>query len=353
MQAQVDDYDVEALGELLKRFDVRDPEDGGALSAPYPFNLMFETSIGPTGVHRGFLRPELAQGIFVNFARLLEFNGGRIPFAGATIGPAFRNEISPRAGLLRVREFTLAEIEHFIDPAEDVHIKFSRVANVVLTLFPRDNQVTTGTMVRMTVGDAVRQRVIGGENLGYFMARTALFLWDMGARKEGLRFRQHLANEMAHYASDCWDAELLTSYGWIECVGHANRSCYDLSVHSAASNTNMHYFKPFAEPVVRDVLCAKANKGAVGQAFKADAKQLLPFIESLRGDVCVPLQQALKDKGVCTVKLHDKSFDLTANMVEFSVVTEKVAGESITPAVIEPSYGIGRIIYSILEQSYW
>ncbi len=75
------------------------------------------------------------------------------------------------------------------------------------------------------------------------MARTALLLWEMGAKPTGLRFRQHLANEMAHYAVDCWDAELLTSYGWIECVGHANRSCYDLSVHAAASNTHMHYFK--------------------------------------------------------------------------------------------------------------
>lgn len=134
-----------SLGRLLKEFNVRDPEDGGELSAPYAFNLMFETSIGPagnkgesyfkissssfsfvSGTHKGFLRPETAQGIFVNFPRLLNYNGGRIPFAGemnllffcsfsltstlvlgATIGPAFRNEIAPRQGLLRVREFTL------------------------------------------------------------------------------------------------------------------------------------------------------------------------------------------------------------------------------------------------------
>ena len=82
---------------------------------------MFQTHIGPSGAVRGFLRPETAQGIFVNFKRLLEFNQGKLPFAAAQIGNAFRNEISPRSGLIRVREFTMAEVEHFCDPAEKDH----------------------------------------------------------------------------------------------------------------------------------------------------------------------------------------------------------------------------------------
>lgn len=106
------------------------------------------------------------------------------------VGPAFRNEIAPRAGLLRVREFTLAEIEHFIDPSDDVHPRFHEVAKQVLTLFPRDNQTTTGKMIRMTVGDAVKEGVIGGQNLGYFLARTYLFLLDMGVKPNCFRFRQ-------------------------------------------------------------------------------------------------------------------------------------------------------------------
>lgn len=361
--AQVDDYDAETLGMLLKRFDVRDPEDGGVLSAPYPFNLMFETSIGPAGVHKGYLRPETAQGIFVNFPRLLEYNGGRVPFAGATIGPAFRNEISPRAGLLRVREFTLAEIEHFIDPSDDVHPKLATVANVVVTLYPRDNQTTSNTMVRMTIGDAVRSALIGhtdakgvkhpSENLGYFIARTHLWLTSMGAHPECLRFRQHLSNEMAHYAIDCWDAELLTSYGWIEVVGHANRACYDLSVHSAASKVGMHFFKSFAEPVQREVLRTKLNKGPIGATFKAEGKALMEHLDSLVGDQCVPLQQALAETGECVVHVHGKDFKLTKAMLAIELVKEKISGEQVTPSVIEPSYGIGRILYSLLEQAYW
>ena len=84
---------------------------------------------------KGFLRPETAQGIFVNFKRLLEFNQGKLPFAAAQIGTAFRNEISPRSGLIRVREFTMAEIEHFCDPSEKSHPKIDSMKNTEKSLF--------------------------------------------------------------------------------------------------------------------------------------------------------------------------------------------------------------------------
>jgi glycyl-tRNA synthetase len=96
---------------------------------------MFQTSIGPGGNIKGFLRPETAQGIFVNFQRLLQFNQGRLPFAAAQIGKSFRNEISPRSGLIRVREFDMAEIEHFLDPNDKNHPKFHLVANLELNLY--------------------------------------------------------------------------------------------------------------------------------------------------------------------------------------------------------------------------
>lgn len=83
----------------------------------------------------GYLRPETAQGIFINFRRLIEFNNGKMPFAAAQVGMGFRNEISPRQGLLRVREFTMAEIEHFVDPLNKNHPKFSSVAQMKIPLF--------------------------------------------------------------------------------------------------------------------------------------------------------------------------------------------------------------------------
>ncbi len=105
-----------------------------------------------------FLRPETAQGIFVNFKRLLEFNYGRLPFAAAQIGKAFRNEISPRSGILRVREFEMAEIEHFVNPEKrNKFPKFDKVADLRLTLYSATDQIEGNSPKALRLGDAVEQ----------------------------------------------------------------------------------------------------------------------------------------------------------------------------------------------------
>jgi glycyl-tRNA synthetase len=101
----------------------------------------------------------------------------------------------------------------------------------------------------LKVGDAVRDGVINNETLGYFIARVASFLVAVGIHSTHIRFRQHLDTEMAHYASDCWDAEIYTSYGWVEMVGIADRACFDLEQHSKATNTLMTANETFKEPV--------------------------------------------------------------------------------------------------------
>lgn len=90
---------------------------------------------------------------------------------------------------------------------------------------------------------------MANETLGYFMARIYMFLVHIGVDPNRLRFRQHMSNEMAHYACDCWDAECQTSYGWIECVGCADRSCYDLNQHAKSTGTRLVAEKPLNEPV--------------------------------------------------------------------------------------------------------
>ena len=175
---------------------------------------------------KGFLRPETAQGIFVNFKRLLEFNQGKLPFAAAQIGTAFRNEISPRSGLIRVREFTMAEIEHFCDPSEKSHPKIDSMKDTEMSLYSSDCQMQGRSLVKTTVGQALSDGTIASETLAYYMARIQQFLFKIGVDPSKCRFRQHMPNEMAHYAADCWDAELLTSYGWIECVGKAAARFY-------------------------------------------------------------------------------------------------------------------------------
>jgi len=317
---------------------------------------MFETSIGPTGQLKGFLRPETAQGIFVNFKRLLEFNGGKLPFAAAQIGQAFRNEIAPRSGLLRVREFTLAEIEHFVNPNDKSHPKFTDIANVLLNLFPREDQITTKKTVKMTIGEAVAKGMVANETLGYFIARTFLFLTSAGIKKEKLRFRQHLLNEMAHYAQDCWDAEIQCSYGWVECVGIADRSCYDLGAHSQATGIPLSAFVEFEDgPKEIEVLNLKLNKSKIGQTFSANSKSkaIMQYLSELDEPSALKLKDELSNNKSTLITLNSEKYEITSDMVAFENQKKRITGQQITPGVIEPSFGIGRILYALLEHAYW
>ncbi len=218
------------------------PECGGELEAAGEFNLMFQTRIGvPKGEEgakrgEGYLRPETAQGMFVNFQRLLRFNRGKLPFGVMQLGRAYRNEISPRQSLIRLREFTMAEVEVFVDPEEkDSHPGFDTVKDRMLRLNPAD-----GEECETSVGDAVRRGTIANEYLGYHMARVKEFLERAGIPSDRLRFRQHRKDEMAHYAHDCWDAEFLSRrYGWMEIVGIADRGDYDLAAHATYSKEDM------------------------------------------------------------------------------------------------------------------
>jgi glycyl-tRNA synthetase len=105
LDQDVENFNEAQIDEVIAKYKIKDPDTGNDFSNAVPFNLMFEAQIGPTGHMKGYLRPETAQGIFINFRRLIEFNNGRMPFAAAQIGLGFRNEISPRQGVLRLREF--------------------------------------------------------------------------------------------------------------------------------------------------------------------------------------------------------------------------------------------------------
>ncbi|KAG1466723.1 hypothetical protein G6F56_004632 [Rhizopus delemar] len=351
--AQIDNYGGDELAEIMKRFDIRSPETGNELSEPKEFNLMFESLIGPTGQLKGFLRPETAQGQFVNFKKLLEFNNEKMPFASAQVGRSFRNEISPRSGLLRVREFTMAEIEHYVDPENKNHPKFVDFKDVKLTLLPKDVQLSGKTStIEMTIGDAVANNVVDNETLGYFMARIHLFLTKIGIKGDRLRFRQHMDNEMAHYACDCWDAEIQTSYGWIECVGCADRSAYDLTVHTKRTGEKLIVREQLAEPRTVELWQVEINKKTFGPKFKKEAKAVEEALLALSEDQYAQLAKDL-ETGVGFVEVNGQKFEVANDnlTVKRGSVTEYV--REYTPNVIEPSFGIGRILYSLLEHSWW
>lgn len=349
---QADAFTPAELSVHFKALEIRSPTTDTELSEPIPFNLMFGTMIGPEGTLQGFLRPETAQGIFVNFRRLLEFNNGKTPFAAAQIGLGFRNEIRPAKGLLRVREFTMAEIEHFVHPERKEHPKFNTVKDVVLTLFPQGNQMTDGKTKQMSIGDATTQGLVNNETLGYFMARTHLFLEKIGVDITRLRFRQHLKTEMAHYACDCWDAEIQMSYGWIECVGHADRACFDLKTHSIKTNVELKASRVLDEPRFVDVAQPKLNRGIIGKLFKKEAKDVLAALEALSCDAAMAFEAELAANGEALLAGADNA-KITRVMVSFTKVVKKIEEESFYPSVVEPSFGIGRIVYAVLEHSFY
>ncbi len=320
------------------------------MTAPFPFNLMFKTTIGPEGTSVGYLRPETAQGMFVNFRRLLEYNQQKMPFAAAQIGLGFRNEIAPRNGLLRVREFCMAEIEHFLDPLEKNHPKFGLIADKSLVLFPQEAQLGTGRVVNMTVGEAVRAGIIDNETLGYFMARTQLFLEKIGVDPARMRFRQHLKTEMAHYAKDCWDMEIKMSYGWIECVGHADRAAYDLCQHSARAGVPLVAPRRLPEPRVVDRVTVEPNKRLIGPIFKGNQKKVIELLEGLDDAEATKLQADLAAAGAAGVAVGE--YTITAELVSFKSEKKTITEEKYTPSVVEPAFGIGRIIYAVLEHSF-
>ena len=280
------------------------------------------------------------------------------PIYGTVLNPLYHIpnyesyvEIAPRSGLLRVREFCMAEIEHFVNPDDKSHPNFSSVSNKELVLFGREDQLGSGKTKTISVGDAVSSGLVNNETLAYFMARTQLFMERIGMDPSRLRFRQHLTTEMAHYACDCWDLEIQSSYGWVECVGHADRACYDLDVHGKATKTPMVATLKLDEAKEVEVAKLKLNRKVLGQVFKADQRVVSRALESMAEDWAdfEPIATALESDGKATVD----GFEITKDMVSWSKTTKKVHEIKFTPSVIEPSFGMGRILYSLLEHCFY
>jgi glycyl-tRNA synthetase len=200
------------------------PECGAPLAGEpvEEFNLMFPTPIGPGSQEPGYLRPETAQAIFVEFPRLKEYARGQLPFGVTQIGRAYRNEISPRRGIVRTREFTQAELELFVDPDAPGPTP-GAWGDVTVQLWSAADQRAGRAPQRWAIGDAVSEGVLTDGWIAYHIAAAAEWYAQIGVDPTRLRFRQHRSGERAHYASDCWDAEAEVGDGWIEIAGWSSR----------------------------------------------------------------------------------------------------------------------------------
>ncbi|KAI5185513.1 glycyl-tRNA synthetase [Nematocida homosporus] len=340
--AKIDSFGLEELQEIIEHYQIKS-ETGNDLTKVVHFNLMFNTVVGPGGKTQSFLRPETAQGQFLNFKRLLEANGDKMPFASAMVGKAFRNEISPRTGLFRVREFLMAEIEHFVHPQEKKHSKFAAEKETCIPLLYQRPGDSEQTLHSMKIGDAVAQGVVNNETLGYFIARVFQFLTKIGIPSKEIRMRQHLPTEMAHYATDCWDAEINSSFGWIECVGIADRACYDLSVHSKKTGDKLVARRALPAPITVEKLVPIVDKKKLGAKFRGKAPALIEQLTSMSQDELA--KRAVN--GTMEITYENEQLHIS---VEKQTEIQHV--EEYTPNVIEPSFGIGRILYALLWHSF-
>lgn len=384
------DMTGEELDACIERWDIKSPK-GNPLTKSVPFNLMFNTKIGPgERAIPGFLRPETAQGIFVNFPRLYDFVR-KLPFACAQTGVAYRNEIAPRNQLVRCREFMMAEIEHFVDPEELDNVpKFEHVKDLKIPLLSAPQQeLDVSDATEMTLEEACNQHVIVHRTLGYFIGRTYLFMVSIGIDPKRLRFRQHREHEKAHYARDCWDCEIYldSMKGWLECTGIADRQAFDLTRHSQATakkgeKANTQYTVNINLPPRLEVkVQIQPNRAAIGKLFKAEAKNIVAALEEIsepdaediykrfteaeamiggkpkkgKEDEAInalPEDQKEKFNQLTTIDVANQKLSYAMVSVTKSEVKVNTT-RSFIPNVIEPSFGVGRIITALLEHNYY
>ena len=218
--------------DAIPREELRCPNCGGELSEPRNFNLMFQTFMGPVqdDAARIFMRPETAQGIFVNFKNTLQFARKRPPFGIAQVGKSFRNEITPGNFLFRTREFEQMEMEFFVPP-DDAPGWFD-----------------------------------------YWLSERMRWYLELGLRPDHVRLREHAAEELSHYSSATSDVEYLFPIGWSELEGIANRGDFDLTQHATFSGEKIEYVDSgTGERYVPHVVEPAAGADRATLAFMVDA----------------------------------------------------------------------------------
>ena len=211
------------------------PDCGGELTQAKKFNLMMKTTLGID--QEAYLRPETATTTYLLYPEYFRFFRTKLPFGVFQIGKAYRNEISPRQGVFRTREFTQAEAQLFIlKNQEKKYEKLKDYKNETLPLMKHN----TKTVRRVKLGDIVGKKYMKKEAYAFMVYVAYKLVVDMGFDSKKIRIKQHSSEKLSHYADDAWDLEVKTDrYGWFELCGIHDRTDYDLKRHSEFSKTKM------------------------------------------------------------------------------------------------------------------
>jgi len=271
-------------------------------------NLMFKTD-------NSYLRPEIAQSMFIEFDQMFQYHNAPLPFGIAQVGRSYRNEIA-NTSFTRLREFTQAEVEYFIDPTSSADIsKLDLDKNVVLLDRNSKDSIIT------TLNKAFKDNIIKDTYIIMFLYKLNKFAEMLGL--QDYRFRQHRSDEMAHYASDCWDLEIKIGDSWLELAGLANRGDYDLK----ARNINC-----LSENTSEKKYIHTLNKTEIFKKYKKDeAIKIIKDFENKYG------QNGYVADNISHV--------LDENLMK---IKEEFKKREYLPNVIEPSIGIDRVFFALI-----
>ncbi len=348
LNVKVEGMSVEELSKLIRDEGIKCPLCGGELSDVRLFNLLFTTTIGPYSQDIGFLRPEAAQGIFTAFKRVYEAFRERLPIGIAQIGRVARNEISPRQGIVRLREFTIMEVEFFFDSENPECPLLDRCKGKLRILRAEDRLKGSQEPIEVDVYEALRENIIKMPWTAYWMCIARDFLIDLGVPEHDMMFEEKLPYERAHYSAQTFDQLVrISRWGWLEVSGHAYRTDYDLSRHMRYSGQDLRVFKRFEEPKIIKSYKVIVNKALIGKLFKDKATEVLNLISSI--DV-----NDLRSKILSSSEEHIVlgGYSIPKSAVSIQEVTEKVSGKHIIPHVVEPSFGAERLLLVALDHAY-
>jgi glycyl-tRNA synthetase len=346
-ECEAEKMSLEELKAALVKHETRCPDCGGAFGELQQFLTMFETTIGPYSDAVGYGRAEAAQGIFVEFNRLYEMARSKLPFGILQIGHALRNEISPRQGLIRLREFTIADLEFFFDPEEPSCLLLKSLENEKLRLLLADDkQCGSEKITEVTVKEALRKGVIKAEWQAVFMTLARKLLEELGIPAEKQRFIEKLPWERAHYSLQSFDQQVLVErWGWVEVSGHAHRSDYDLKRHMECSGVDMRVFKEHEKPIEVEKTVVKPLMVKLGPAFKNEAAKVMELLTKADPE---EILAALKKNGFYMLE----KYKILPEHVQIAQQKLTESGKRFIPHVVEPSFGSDRLFYVALEYAY-
>jgi glycyl-tRNA synthetase len=346
-ESEAEKLSLAELEETIEKQNIRCPECGGTFNAPKLFLTMFKTTIGPYSDAVGYGRPEAAQGIFVEFRRLYEMAREKLPFGAMQIGRALRNEISPRQGLVRLREFTIGDLEFFFDPEEPNCYLLKNVENETLRLLlAKERLEGSEEITEVTVKEALEKDYIRSEWQAVFMALEKKLLVDLGVPAEKQRFIEKHPWERAHYSSQTFDQEVLVErWNWLEVNACACRTDYDLKRHSEFSGQDMYVFKEYKKPIEKEQITIKPVMAKLGPAFKKEAAKVAEMLSKTNSE---DVEKTLKENGYFTLD----EYRILPEHVDIKHEKALERGRRFIPYDIEPTFGSDRLFYVAFEYAY-